>query len=246
MSDNELKFSGYVLRVTQYKESDTILTVLSEESKFISFKARGILKNTNKNFAACQLYSLSEFILTKPKNSKYYVLKTAELIKSSLIVYSSLDAGIVLALTAESILRIEEYEEQNSYSLFKKMINYLENNANPLILVLSILKQNMYLLGLLLEANSCVECGNKKNIIAINYIKGGFICSRCIGNSFNKKVSNLYLLGFRKIINSSLDELLESNLKNEIAKTFIIEFTDFLESNSGMKFKSFSLVKTLL
>ena len=46
---------GLVLRTTEYKETDRILTVLSADHGLLTMKARGVRSNRSKLKGACQL-----------------------------------------------------------------------------------------------------------------------------------------------------------------------------------------------
>lgn len=52
-----------MLRETNYKDSDRILTVLSKETGLLTLKARGVRKNTSKLKAGCQLLAYSQFTI---------------------------------------------------------------------------------------------------------------------------------------------------------------------------------------
>ena len=50
-----LKTQGLVLRVTEYRDSDAMLTVLTKEQGLMSFKARGVRSRRSLLKSACQL-----------------------------------------------------------------------------------------------------------------------------------------------------------------------------------------------
>ena len=50
-----LKTQGLVLRVTEYRDSDAMLTVLTKEQGLMSFKARGVRSRRSQLKSACQL-----------------------------------------------------------------------------------------------------------------------------------------------------------------------------------------------
>ena len=52
---------GLVLRTTEYKETDRILTVLSADHGLLTMKARGVRSNRSKLKGACQLLTYAEF-----------------------------------------------------------------------------------------------------------------------------------------------------------------------------------------
>ena len=58
-----LKTDGIVLRETEYKDNDKLLTLLTRENGQLTAKARGVKSRTSKLRAGCQLLTLSEFTL---------------------------------------------------------------------------------------------------------------------------------------------------------------------------------------
>ena len=54
---------GLVLRTTEYKETDRILTILTDHDGLLSVKARGVRSNRSKIKGACQLLTYAEFTI---------------------------------------------------------------------------------------------------------------------------------------------------------------------------------------
>lgn len=59
---------GLVLRVSAYKESDAIITLLTSDHGKISVKARGLRRKNSPLIAPCQLLAFGEFTLFEYKN----------------------------------------------------------------------------------------------------------------------------------------------------------------------------------
>ena len=53
-----LKTQGLVLRVTEYRDSDAMLTVLTKEQGLMSFKARGVRSRRSQLKSACHQRAL--------------------------------------------------------------------------------------------------------------------------------------------------------------------------------------------
>ena len=58
-----LTVRGLVLRVTAYKDSDAILTLLTEDQGKLTVKARGLHRKNSPLVAPCQLLVYGEFTL---------------------------------------------------------------------------------------------------------------------------------------------------------------------------------------
>ena len=64
-----LTVQGLVVRVTEYKERDVLLTLLTRDHGRITVKARGLRRRNNPQSVACQLLALSEFTLFEYKDT---------------------------------------------------------------------------------------------------------------------------------------------------------------------------------
>ena len=58
-----LTIQGLVLRVTAYKDSDALLTLLTPDRGKLTVKARGLRRKNSPLVAPCQLLALGEFTL---------------------------------------------------------------------------------------------------------------------------------------------------------------------------------------
>ena len=68
-----LKTQGLVLRVTEYRDSDAILSVLTRGQGLMTFKARGVRSRRSQIKSACQLLAFSEFTVLERQGILYGV-----------------------------------------------------------------------------------------------------------------------------------------------------------------------------
>ena len=73
-----IKTNGIVLRETQYRDNDKLLTLMTQELGKLTVKARGAKSARSKNKAACQLLAYSEFTLSEHQG-RYTVTETVPL-----------------------------------------------------------------------------------------------------------------------------------------------------------------------
>ena len=99
-----LTVRGLVLRVTAYKETDAILTVLTENHGKLTLKARGLRRKNSPLIASCQLLAFSEFVLFEYRD--FYTINEAhsiELFTSLRKDLSKLSLGTYFAQAAEVV-----------------------------------------------------------------------------------------------------------------------------------------------
>lgn len=74
-----LTVQGLVLRVTPYKETDALLTILTADQGKLTIKARGLRRKNSPLIAPCQLLSFGEFTLFEYRDM--YTINEAHVIE---------------------------------------------------------------------------------------------------------------------------------------------------------------------
>ena len=90
----DVSVRGLVIRTTDFKESDRIITVFTEELGVISAMAAGARSLKSRKMSSTMQFCYSSFILTK--KGDYYRVKEAELIESFYGIRKSIE-GLALA-----------------------------------------------------------------------------------------------------------------------------------------------------
>jgi len=236
---------GFIIKISQYKEFDAILTLLSENGELISFKGRSILKPTNKNFYTCQLYAKGEYCLENRTSLSHMFLKNSSLIEGTYELINDTSACIVLGLVVESILLLGDTINPDERILFfDGVISALKTNKNYKTLSLIILKYLMVYSGIILEAGHCVKCGSKHDIVSVDYQEGGYVCKYCKGLIAVKPP--VYLRTYHFIIKADLENAKDISVDDSTFKLLTRDFFNYLEDSAGLKLKSRNLVFEML
>ncbi len=74
-----LTIQGLVIRVTNYKDTDALLTVLTRDHGKLTAKARGLRRKNSPLAASCQLLAYGEFTLFEYRNM--YTINEAQIIE---------------------------------------------------------------------------------------------------------------------------------------------------------------------
>ena len=118
----------------------------------------------------------------------------------------------------------------------------LEEGHNPKIITNILELQYLEYLGINLNLDNCVKCGNSK-VVTLSLSKGGYICSNCRTNEplVDEKVMKLlrlyYYVDISKISNLDIDK----NVSDQI--NHIIE--EYYDQYSGVYTKSKKMLKDL-
>lgn len=115
-----LTIKGVVIALSEIKENDRILSVLTHEKGVISVYARGVRKNNGTNMSASQLFAYSEFSLNERKG-KYYL----EASKPETIFYGIRNDIKKLSLAAyfSEIIKYTVTSEENCGEILRLLLN---------------------------------------------------------------------------------------------------------------------------
>lgn len=229
---------GYVLRVSSYKENDAMVTVISTEGLF-SFLARGVLKNTSKNFSSCQLLAKSKFSLNEQKSGNYSLSESSVISvpdgKSSL-----LRLGIFSFISEACLKLVMEEESSKVYPWIDKTMNDLKNEGKEASSTLIFLSHLLNEIGYGLEVNGCVRCGGKTGIVGVSLKDGGFVCKDCADENDKMDLRDLKILRF--CFKCRLEDTDRADFTTEESIKLIKRLIRYIDNFTGVKLKSLELL----
>ena len=142
---------GLVLRTTEYKETDRILTVLSADHGLLTMKARGVRSNRSKLKGACQLLTYAEFTVGEAHGFSSITEATA------IEMFPELRTDIVLLSLASYFAQLAEVLSQ-------------EDAASPALLPLIL--NALYALAKLKKPPQLVKAATELRLAAIRSLTG--------------------------------------------------------------------------
>ena len=174
---------GVVLRVTDTKETDRILTVLTADRGKIPLIARGARRKNSRLAAACQLPAYSE--LTIYKRGGWYMLDEA----SPLELFDALGRDIELLALASWFCELTEAvcaEETPAPEVLSLLLNALYalcyTDRPPRLVKATFQFRLMALAGFEPLADGCALCGRGDAEAPMLDVQGGFVtCGGCRG-----------------------------------------------------------------
>ena len=175
--------SGVVQRVTDTKETDRILTVLTADRGKIPLIARGARRKNSRLAAACQLPAYSE--LTIYKRGGWYMLDEA----SPLELFDALGRDIELLALASWFCELTEAvcaEETPAPEVLSLLLNALYalcyTDRPPRLVKAAFQFRLMALAGFEPLADGCALCGRGDAEAPMLDVRGGFVtCGGCRG-----------------------------------------------------------------
>ena len=223
------KFCGYVIDSVDYKDNDSIVTILCEDG-LVSLKARGAKKITSKMNSVLFNYAYSEFEVNKSEKSGYLTLLDGTLLNYPNFVINSLDYLTIMGIVSEGINKCKDNE--NLYTAFKDCLSLMENGVNCKVLIVAFLNFMLESEGAKYEGDKCVSCLDKK-VSSFSFEMGGFLCNKC--SHISEDVS--YLKTMRILTKINLKNALKITETNANYDIYIGHAFESLENKCGIYFK---------
>ena len=231
---------GLVLREVKYKESDKLLTVLTDDMGKITVKAPASLKKTGKASAATQLFAFSE--LTMFERMGRWQITEGTVIEEFQGLRSDISALALASYFAECVEAMSD-EDQPNPMMLQLVLNCLFALSNKLYpqthIKTAFELRLMCLAGYTPDLTACAVCGNPQPIEPRFSTRNGIICcADCMNAEIeaNVKLCGESLNEMRYIINAEPRKILnykvgesgmdraayaaENYLKTQTEKTF--------------------------
>lgn len=174
-----LTVRGLVLRVTAYKETDALLTLLTDTQGKLTVKARGLRRKNSPLIAPCQLLAYGEFVLFEYKD--FYTVneaRTIELFANLRNDLSKLSLGTYFAQVAE-VLAQEDMPNPELLSLTLNCLHALTRFDIPEYQIKAVFELRCACLtGYSPDLSGCHRCGNPV-ADRFDVSAGRLECSRC-------------------------------------------------------------------
>lgn len=182
---NELTTKAIVIRKTDYRENDKLLSLFSLEKGKITALLKGCNKPNAKLKFAGQLFCFADFNLVQ--KGDFSTVTNANEIESFFEItsdFSKLQAGATVLEICDVVLNNSEPSTALFVQVLKalKVLCYENSNANSVLI--KFLLDTFKISGYQLEMNKCQNCkGDFNTHILLDLDTGNFVCGLCKTNA---------------------------------------------------------------
>ncbi len=173
-----LTTKALVLRVTDYNDRDSLLTLLTDEYGKLTVKARGLRRKNSPLIAPCQLLAYAEFTLFE--NKGYYTVNEAssiELFQGLRRDLTRLSLGTYFAQAAE-VMSQEDIPNPELLSLVLNCLFALTGLGLSEEQVKAVFELRAACIsGFLPDLSGCHICGSQENLL-FDLSGGSLLCDR--------------------------------------------------------------------
>lgn len=238
------KVEGMIVSETPYGESSKIIHVFSKEYGIISIMCKGAKSMKSKMRALTMKFTYGFFYIYY-KEDKLSLLKDVDVLDS----FKNIKQDIVLIsyLNYISELTVQVYKHSLEYSIYDYYISILkkiEDGMDPLILTNILEIKYLPFLGVGLELDSCILCGNKTNIVTIDAYAGGFICKNCYQNQTLVSPKTIKLI--RMYYYVDVESISKLAISEDVAREINIFINNYYDRYTGLYLQSKKFLNKML
>jgi len=237
------KYEGIILTDTPYGENSKIVNIYTREKGLIGVMCNNVksIKNPLRTKTLKFTYGIFHINYNEKKLSKLVdvdILDNLKEIRTDIEKISYLN--YISDLTYQVI---KQNDDPTIYDIFISTIKKINEGKNPGILTNILELKVLDYLGVGLNLDSCIKCGNKHNIVTLDPDEGGFICQDCYTNEkiLSPKAIKLIRMYYLIDINSISD----INIKNETANEINYFLDKYYERYTGLYLKSKDFLKKI-
>lgn len=237
------KFEGIIITETPYGDNSKIINVLTKERGIIGIMCSNAKSIKNPLRTKTLKFTYGYFHINYNEN-KLSKLVDVDIIDNLSNIKG--DIELISYMTYITDLTYQVVKQNNDLDIFKIFISTvlkLNEKKNPLILTNILELKYLDYLGVGLNLNSCIRCGNKTNIITLDPDEGGYICKHCYTNEklldpkSIKLIRMYYLIDINTISDIKINQFIASEINYFLDK--------YYERYTGLYLKSKDFLKKI-
>ena len=230
------KTLALVLRTTDFKDSDSMLTLLTQDYGLMSAKVRGAKKQTSKLFCASRQFCCAEYSFYE-KDGRYGV-KGVHIKKSFGHMQDDYEAYAAACFVSEVVQKVAQ-EEIDSKKLFALVVNVMYaidmNVVSPKTAACYFVQRLLQIEGIYPQTEECVLCGSTDNLEKFSVSNGGTVCAKCSeGISVDARLLTALRM-MKDVLPKDIDEI---SLPRGIEVKLLGALMDYLEQTLQIRLKT--------
>lgn len=245
---------GLVVKASDFRENDRLLTILTEDVGKITVTIRGGKSLKSMNLASSEVFAYSHF--TFQKGQKYYYLKDSELIEDFYALRESIEKISLGSYFCEIASEIMP-EGIVDNDILKLTLNALYalciEKKHPDVIKGAFEFKCAVISGFMPDLEGCYNCLSDKGASLLDSANGRLVCSDCLkvtvaeGEFINLvPVTPAVLEALRFISEASVQRFLSFNLASEEYICFSSVCEKYMKSHFERDFYTLEFYKSLL
>lgn len=238
------KVEGIIVNETPYGDSSKIIQLFTRKYGIIGVMCKGVKSMKSPIRALTIKFTYGSFYLYY-KEDKLSILKDVDV----LCEFKTIKSDIILISYLNYIteLTTQVYKQSNDFILYDYYIagiKKIETGLNPLVITNILELKYLPYLGVGLELDACILCGNKTNIVTLDADDGGFICKNCYTQQILVSPKTVKLV--RMYYYVEIDSISELKISEEVVKEINFFINRYYERYTGLFLNSKKFLNKML
>lgn len=237
------EFEGIIVSETPYSESSKILNILTKDHGIIGVIAKGAKRIKSPLRVATEKFTLGIFNVYYHED-KLSTLTSADIINPLLNIKQDIVKIGYLTYICELAYQTAKQNSDNTiYSILKSTILKIEEGLDPRIMTNILELKMLDYLGVGIDLDKCIKCGDSKNILTISGDEGGYICSSCRTNEpiYSEKTIKM----FRLYYYVDIDSITDLKISQEVIDNIDTILEEYYDRFTGLYLKSKEFLKNV-
>lgn len=184
----ETEVRGLVIRTTDVKESDRIITIFTEEMGVLAALARGARSLKSRKMSSTMQFCYSKFVLGK--RGEYYYVKEAELIENFFDIRRTVEGLALAGYIAEILSDVTVAEaERELLRLSLNSLYAISSGKYPIDRIKAVFEiRCAAIIGFMPDVISCSVCSEREGAFYFDIMGGSLMCAKCKGEIDKKHI----------------------------------------------------------
>ncbi len=237
------KFEGIIITETPYGDNSKIINVLTKEHGIIGIMCSNAKSIKNPLRTKTIKFTYGYFYI-KYNENKLSKLVDVDIIDNLTKVKSDIELISFMSYITDLTYQVaKQNDDERIYDLYISTVLKINSGQNPLILTNILELKYLEYLGVGLNLDSCIKCGNKTHIVTLDPDEGGYICQNCYRNEKLLDPKSIKLIRMYYLID--IHSISEIKIKNSVANEINYFLDKYYERYTGIYLKSKDFLKRI-
>ncbi len=238
------KVEGIIVNETPFGDTSKIIQIFTKEYGIIGVMCKGVKSMKSRLRALTIKFTYGSFYIYY-KEDKLSILKDVDVLDNFKMIKN--DILLLSYLNYLTELTTQVYKQSHDsilYEMYLASIKKINNGLNPLVITNILELKYLPFLGVGLELDACILCGNKTNIVTLDADEGGYICKKCYTNQIVVSSKTIKLV--RMYYYVDIHSISELKISEEVVKEINFFINRYYERYTGLFLNSKKFLNKML
>lgn len=225
------EIKGIIVSITDYKESDALVHVLTREEGTLTLYVRGFQKITSKNAPSIMPFLYGDFVIEDNDVKSILNLRSVQTIQLFRTIREDLALQSVAVCMCDYAKYAASEMSEEIFDLLFEGLSSLDTGNNATLVLLVYLSHLCRVFGIAPYVDGCVVCGESSGLCSVSVSDGGFVCEECFDEGVRKSRDFLWL--YRAVNKAKYENIKQIHMNKDVELDVLKFVFDFIEEHTS-------------